>query len=202
MTVISKRPAQLLLHLAVGFPFAVIGATAIARACRAVGALLGADPITRAALLAALLPSWPSAGQLPAALLAILVWLMGIALIIVSIGMLGFCLRCAWQLLLLGPAWLFGARERLAIAERSSAAHFTARPRVRVDTLHFSLALPRGGGQHTLAVELPDPHLPARRAYDHAEHLWVRRLHVPPVVAVDWARSGAVGEPSAAAPPP
>lgn len=200
MIIISNPPLRILGHLLVSLPFGAVGASALWRAYGAIsesirsgaaeqtvsGAAEGADRPAPAELFAQL---FPTAG-------AVVGQVLGLLVILLFVALLGYGLYCAWQLCMLPLSALFGARESLPIVQRSQRVYTTRRPRQRVATLRFVLALAGQDEHPSIILELRDPHRAARHAYVHADRLAVRRLHFPPLIVIDWEGSrGEYGSP-------
>lgn len=193
MTIISNPPLRILGHLLLSLPFGALGASALWRAYRAISGYIRFGAVEQAALSAAQGPDWPASAELFAQFLpgagAVVGQLLGLLVMLLFVAILGYCLYCAWQLCMLPLSALFGTRESLPIARRSRRIYTTRRPRQRIATLRFVLALSHRDKQPSIAIELRDPHQAARHAYEHADRLAVRRLRFPPVVAIDWEGS-------------
>jgi hypothetical protein len=193
MTIISNPPLRILGHLLLSLPFGALGAHALWRAYRAISESIRSGAAEQAALGASWVPDWPGPAELFAQFLpgagAVLGQLPGLLVILLFVVILGYGLSCAWQLCMLPLSVLFGTQESLPIAQRSQRVYTTRRPRQRVATLCFVLALSYRDKQHLLTIVLRDPHQAARHAYAHADRLAVRRLRFPPAVVIDWEGS-------------
>jgi hypothetical protein len=168
-------------------------ATALWRAYRTISASIRSGAAEPAAPGAAQVPDWSAPAELRAEFLptagAVVGQVLGLLVILLFVAILGYSLYCAWQFGMLLLSVLFGTRESLPIAQRSQRIYTTRRPRQRIVTLRFVLALSHRNRQASITIELRDPRPAARHAYAHAERLAVCRLRCPPVVVSDWEGS-------------
>lgn len=193
MTIISNPPLRILGHLLVSLPFGALGARALWRAYQTISASIRFGAAEHAPPAAARVPDWPAPAERFAQFLpgagAMVGQVLGLLVILLFVVILGYGLYCAWQLCMLPLSALFGTRESLPIVQRSQQVYTTRRPRQRIVTLRFVLALSHRDKQPSITIELRDPRQAARHAYAHADRLAVRRLRFPPVVVIDWEGS-------------